>query len=253
MDKQQAFWNNVQNWDKEVFNVFLSGAATPILNRLSRESRKSSVIDLGTGVGHFLPFLSKHFDLVYALDYAPNLLKKAQEENKVYKNIRYICGDMCSLPLTFSTFDIAISIGSILPSSIDDPDLIVLEIFRILKQNGLFVGMLPAFDTVIYLYLLQYQALRKNGVAHEKALGIVEEEMRQHNFHPFGFYSDYPEFPPQKYFYPTEIQLMFLKAGFVDIALEKLEYPWEYCRDHFYGYFPDAPKIWDWFVTARKS
>ena len=135
----------------------------------------------------------------------------------------------------------------------DNVDIIIAEIFRILKQDGLFIGVLPAFDTVIYLYFLQYEALRKNGVTHKKATEAIEEEMKRHNFHPLGFYSNYPEFPSQKYFYPTEIQYLFSKTGFVKIYLEKLEYSWEYCRDHFYGYFPDAPKIWDWFVVAHKT
>lgn len=160
---------------------------------------------------------------------------------------------MCSIPFASSTFDIALSISSILPSSMDNVDIIIAEIFRILKQDGLFIGVLPAFDTVIYLYFLQYEALRKNGVTHKKATEAIEEEMKRHNFHPLGFYSNYPEFPSQKYFYPTEIQYLFSKTGFVKIYLEKLEYSWEYCRDHFYGYFPDAPKIWDWFVVAHKT
>lgn len=252
MDKQQAFWDNIPDWDKDVFNIFLSGSAGPILNRLSQESPSSSVIDLGTGIGHFLPFLSEHFRVVHALDYAPNLLQKARAAHEQYANIRYSCGDMRSLPFAFSSFDIVLSVNSILPSSIDDPDLIISELFRILKRGGLFVGALPAFDAVIYLYFLKYQALRENGTTSEEALKTVEEEMGRHNLHPLGLYSDYPEFPSQKYFYPTEIQYRFSAAGFAEIVLMKLEYSWEYCHDHFYGYFPNAPRIWDWFVTARK-
>lgn len=253
MDKQQIFWNEIENWDKETFSVFLSGSTGPILDRLSRESRSSSVIDLGTGPGYFLSYLAEYFDSVCALDYAPNLVKKARALNKQYPNIQYLCGDMRFLPLASSTFNIVLSINSILPNSINETDIFITEIFRILKPGGVFVGVLPSFETIIYLYLLKYEALRKNRMTHQKALKIVEKEMEQHHFHPLGIYSDYPGAVPHKYFYLTEIQYLFLKAGFVNIRIEKLEYSWEYCRDHFYGYFPLTPKIWDWFVVAHKN
>ena len=47
MDKQQSFWNNIKNWDKEVFNVFSSGSYMQILNQLSQASQTSSIIDIG--------------------------------------------------------------------------------------------------------------------------------------------------------------------------------------------------------------
>jgi hypothetical protein len=35
--------------------------------------------------------------------------------------------------------------------------------------------------------------------------------------------------------------------------MKKVLYPWEYARDFDYGYFPDKPEIWDWFVEAERA
>ena len=52
----------------------------PILTRLAADGAKS-VADLGCGTGPLLPFLAEHFAEVFAIDFAPGMLDRAQEPN----------------------------------------------------------------------------------------------------------------------------------------------------------------------------
>lgn len=43
------------------------------------------------------------------------------------------------------------------------------------------------------------------------------------------------------------------KAGFKNINIRKVLYPWELCDDEKYKeLFKNEAKLWDWFVTSEK-
>ncbi len=251
MNKPREFWNSTQNFSK-AFSVFEAGAIGPIRSYLDGFSGRELVCDLGCGVGDFLPYLSKKFREVWAVDFADRLLHHARE---LYfsPNTKFLCLDMEQLGCKSGLVDIVVSIGSLISSTIGGSERMLAETHRILKNRGVFVGMVPSIDTAIHLALLKIDELRQKGMSESEACRIVMEEFQLHQFDAVrGLISDNPGRVPAKYFHPFEIRYRFEKAGFSDVRMEKLYYPWEYCRDHFYGYFPGHEEIWDWFVTAKK-
>ena len=46
-----------------------------------------SVADLGCGPGSLLPLLTRHFGKVIAVDYAPQLLKRARQQNRTHRKL----------------------------------------------------------------------------------------------------------------------------------------------------------------------
>lgn len=103
--------------------------------RLSIKSG-STVLDVGTGTGVFVPFIlgsiGENGRLV-CLDLAENMLKKARA--KGFKgNIEYICADIANNLFSNKIFDAVVCYSSF-PHFQNKP-LALSEIHRILKQNG---------------------------------------------------------------------------------------------------------------------
>ena len=121
-------------WDKTI-----AEGDTTKLKRMARRlniSPGSTVLDIGTGTGVFLPFLlgeiGKKGRLV-ALDFAGEMLRKAQAKG-FNGNIAYLCADVTNIPLGEEIFDIVVCYSSF-PHFQDKPRALV-EIKRVTKSSG---------------------------------------------------------------------------------------------------------------------
>ena len=96
----------------------------------------SSVLDVGTGTGVFVPFILKRIGRngrLVCLDLAEEMLKRAQAKD-FGGNIEYICGDIINSQLANQTFDAVICYSSF-PHFQDKPKALS-EINRVLKIGG---------------------------------------------------------------------------------------------------------------------
>jgi ubiquinone/menaquinone biosynthesis C-methylase UbiE len=94
------------------------------------------VLDVGTGTGIFLPYLSKEIGekgKIIALDIAEKMLSKAKSKG-ITGNIDFVCGDVMSLPFPDDFCDTVVCY-SCLPHF---PDKVkaMQEIRRTLKKGG---------------------------------------------------------------------------------------------------------------------
>lgn len=248
------FWEGIENYDSQVFSVFADkDAENPIFDYLKGKPKDWIVADLGCGNGNFLPFLSKQFKKVIAIDYSSSLSQKAKEKNSQLTNVEYKLNDMKNLNFLYNSLDIAITVNSVLPETVSEVEQIISEIYNTIKLGGEFVGIIPAADALVHLALLEHQELLDRGFKEKIAtrkIKKVYEKIRQ--FDILGFQRDSKKEPHQKYFFPFEIEWRLKKVGFELITLQKVYYSWEYCRERHFGYFPGHERIWDWFVVAIK-
>lgn len=96
----------------------------------------STVLDVGTGTGVFVPFLLKKIGdagRLVCLDFAGEMLKKAQAKN-FNCNIEYINADIMSAPLPDGSFDAVVCYSSF-PHFRDKPRAL-REINRLLRKGG---------------------------------------------------------------------------------------------------------------------
>ncbi len=96
----------------------------------------STVLDVGTGTGVFVPFLLTKIGSsgrLVCLDFAEEMLKKARAKN-FEGNIEYICADITSTQLDDATFDSIVCYSSF-PHFQDKPKAL-REINRMLKKGG---------------------------------------------------------------------------------------------------------------------
>ena len=96
----------------------------------------STVLDVGTGTGVFLPFLLRSIGengRIVALDFAEEMLKKARAKN-FDGNIDYLCTDVTDIPLDNEIFDVVVCYSSF-PHFRDKPKALA-EIKRVTKSGG---------------------------------------------------------------------------------------------------------------------
>lgn len=103
---------------------------------LSGFSGKTAV-DLGCGAGTYSLELAKHFNRVYAIDFAENMLRelKANAKLKGIENIVPVHSDTRITHLSDSSVDFVFSSG--LMECLEQPRIQLQEIRRILKPGGL--------------------------------------------------------------------------------------------------------------------
>lgn len=108
-----------------------------ILERINKEGKKLTILDLATAVGNNF----KNFDRVgrlYGLDNSLESIKYCK--NKGIKRI--ILADGMTIPFKDKTFDFVIASDAL--EHFDDDIKALVEIRRVLKENGYFVATVPA-------------------------------------------------------------------------------------------------------------
>ena len=96
----------------------------------------STILDIGTGTGVFLPFLLREIGRkgqIVALDFAEEMLRKARAKG-FNGNIYYLNADVTNIPLGKEIFDIVVCYSSF-PHFQDKPKALA-EIKRVTKNGG---------------------------------------------------------------------------------------------------------------------
>jgi len=169
-------WSNVvEDYDEKILNPFLPEVINPLFDYIAKDLKEVKykvVADFGCGNGKLVEILAKEekFEKVYGIDYSDNMLKMAEKRCKNLQNVTYRKMDMTKLEEEmeklgeeiYGKIDIAFSINSILPRNHKDTPIILHEIYNALKPGGLFIAILPSFDTVLYLKKLWYKRRTKH-------------------------------------------------------------------------------------------
>jgi len=96
----------------------------------------STVLDVGTGTGVFIPFLLREVGKggrIIALDFAGEMLRQARARG-FNGNIDYLCADVTNIPLRNEIFDIIVCYSSF-PHFQDKPRALA-EMNRVIKRGG---------------------------------------------------------------------------------------------------------------------
>lgn len=224
----------------------------PLFSEIDRLSAGDArvVIDLGTGIGDLLPRLATRFPVVHAVDFSEKMLETAKQRHGEYQNISFWQSDMRLLTTLGITADVIIAVNSVLMPSFGEVNTALVEINATLRKGGIFIGIFPSMESVLYncmlVYEREYQKYGEEKQALRSTWRIVEK--RKYNFITC-VYEDGEE--RQKFYYEFELRHRLEAAGFKDIKITKVLYPWGE-RSGDYEDFFGMPEMWDWYVTATK-
>jgi len=246
-------WSHHAPVYEEVFlDPFRPGVENPVLDAILAipEPEQKSIIDLGCGTGPLLPHLVNRFGTVRALDFAAGMIKASRKRLKGdASKVEFLNRPMHDLADLAGTQDVAVAINSIVMPDTRDIDKTMKAIRACLKPDGVFLGVVPSIDAIHYSTMLVMDRALDEGKssmeAEALAAALVEHEMFEFAFGRFQF-----EKILQKFWQPWELEYRLKKAGFKEITLVKLLYPWD---DDIAGgdAFADHPPSWDWTFQAR--
>ena len=131
----KAYFNQrAASWDETVAEKDIS-KLEQMAKRLNIKPG-STLLDVGTGTGVFLPFLLSKIGSsghIVALDFAEEMLKKAMAKG-FNGNIDYLCADITNIPLDDEIFDTVVCYSSF--PHLQDKSRALAEINRVIKSGG---------------------------------------------------------------------------------------------------------------------
>ncbi len=134
--------NRENHWDDAPGKKVILSASINLINE-----QANNILDIGCGNGYFIGEIEKcnrvkdHEQNYYGIDISTEAVKKANER---YDDINFYRMDAMSLDFGDEYFDIVLSYGAI--EHVRKPEIAIKEIQRVLKNDGLFLMMVPALD-----------------------------------------------------------------------------------------------------------
>jgi SAM-dependent methyltransferase len=197
-----------------------------------------------------LPFLSRHFKKVYAVDFAQGMLERAREHARDCGNVHYMQASFADLRILPEPVDVAVAVNSLVLPNPAELEQALREIGRCLKPDGYFLGILPAMDAVHYSTMLLLDRALQSGkpidAARKNAAHHAEHETYDFAFGQFHFRG-----LEQHFWQPFEVGYRFRRTGFALKRLKKIHLSWK----QFAGGkdLQEYPPPWDWFFLAKRA
>lgn len=256
-DQANAWSGSAADYANEFLDPFRDSIENPLLGFLQEiddEAAKSmTVADLGCGTGPLLPHLVDRFGTVIALDFAEGMLDACRKRlgPKRSAKVRYLNRAMHELDDLKVSVDVAAAVNSLVMPDPRVVDTTLRNIFEALKPGGRFVGVVPSVDAIHHHSLMLWDAYLDQGYSLEESERLVATHM-EHSLYDFAFGKFEFGAIRQKFWQPDELAFKLRKAGFENVEMVKLEYPWD---ESLAGYkiLKNHPKTWDWTFKAFRT
>lgn len=223
------------------------------LNERGNDLRELRVADFGCGPGNILPFLKGIVEELHGVDISGTALALAARRAKE-NGIKFVPHEADIIRFRDAQkFDVIISANSILPARREDVLKMLESIRSNLAPNGKLYAILPAFDACQALaeyWRKSYAKGKPDDDEYVTRCVAAFRSAKKLNAANLSYADDGVH--SQCFHTPESIRRDFELAKLRIVGnLEKVEYPWSYARKLDYGFFPDDPPIWDWFVEAE--
>ena len=250
---QDRQWSrHAVRYDEVFLDAFHPDVENPLLAKLDRvaDAGRKTVADLGCGTGPLLPYLVGRFGRVIALDFAPAMIERARRRlGPDAERVTFLTRAMHELDDLAGQIDVAVAVNSLVMPDVRVIDRTLRAIRAGLREDGLFLGVVPSIDAIHYHTMLLMDAALDRDHTPEEAerLAALQAEHHHYNF-AFGRFSF--QGLRQKFWQPFEIRHRLAKAGFASVVLDQVLYPWDEslaCGTELAEY----PRSWDWTFLAR--
>jgi ubiquinone/menaquinone biosynthesis C-methylase UbiE len=131
MQAQDHFWSRVAaDYERHFVDPYRADVRNNPLRRLLRRVRDRQhkvVADLGCGIGPMLPFLSRHFNSVHAVDFADGMLERSRTRVPNCANVHFHRASFLDLRVLPEPIDVALAVNSLVLPNPADLDRALVE------------------------------------------------------------------------------------------------------------------------------
>jgi SAM-dependent methyltransferase len=250
MHDQAHHWSRAASrYEEEFVDPYQRARRNPVLNYLSRlDGQPLTVADLGCGIGPLLPLLSERFARVLAIDFAPDMLRRARERARGLGNVEFHQFGLTDLAPLANQAHVAVAINSLVMPDVGQIEATLGQVRRLLKPGGVFLGIVPAMDAVHYHTMLLLDRARRLGMPEEKARQNAAHQ-GEHALYDFAFSRFCYLGLEQHFWQPFEVAYRLHRAGFEAVRRRKIFLDWS----QFAAGAEFAPGMppWDWCFLCR--
>lgn len=252
-DPEQAnAWSQVADgYELEFIDPWLPDTDNPLPITLEQLANKEQIVaDLGCGIGPLLPLLSKNFQKVYAVDFAPEMLRRAREACPDLDNVEFVQTSLTSLDLIPEPIHVGVAVNSLVLPHPTDLKNCLSSVYDRLLPGGTFLGIVPAMDAVHYHTMLLVDRALERGMPLDAAKKNAWDQ-NELDFYDLGFGEFRYRDLVQHFWHPFEVEHRLRQAGFIRIQTKKVILSWsQFAQQQDLKQYPPP---WDWFFLAKKS
>lgn len=239
-----AYWDTMSEaFDEEIFNSLKQDVRGVIRGAIEGvASPRKKVMDLGCGVGRYLPLLSGAFGEVHAADWSPGCVHQAARLAAQLPNVKVALPSAYAGEEWTGRFGVVTAINVLLDPREQRRAALLTKIRRLLAPRGFLVLVVPSLEAIVYADAVRRTFAPRRRSLYEFAIPASKRDP--------GILLI--EGVPYKHWVGEELQLALREAGFRPGALARVEYSWE--TEVVAPPRPRDPVLpWDWLVVARRG
>lgn len=232
-------------FDAEIFDSLKEDTTGLIRRTIGRHaSSRKRVMDLGCGVGRYLPYLAGVFGRVDATDWAPRCVAVARRIAAPLPNVTVELPPFYNGRSWTGRFDVVVAINVLVDPNRRRRQRLLGDVRRLLKKGGAAILLVPSLESIVYADAIrrayapaQRSLYRFGGEAARRDPGLLEIQEVLY-----------------KHFVSDELTDVLLGAGFLPDTPERVCYRWQ---TEAASPPPSRrrllPAPWDWLVVARRA
>lgn len=129
----------------EATEIFWKNPAMVRLYELTRSSKR--ILDFGCGDGKIIKILWRSNAKFYGIDLSKNAIQKAKKRFLKMRNVKIKMGDLEKISFKTNKFDMVYS--TYVLEHVDEPEVVIRNMIRLVKKNGLLVLICPNYGSPI--------------------------------------------------------------------------------------------------------
>lgn len=137
-------------------------------DELAKEQNLGSVLELGCGTGSYTETLQKVAKEVLATDFSDEMIEAAIRKRGILENVTFVKADALNLEFEKESFDTIFMANLI--HIIEDPDKVIKESYRVLKNGGQIIITSFAIEEMSFFNKISM------GIRYLKAFGKPSKE-----------------------------------------------------------------------------